>query len=72
MNLKGGMLSVPKLQIVVDSVIAEGLKRIPGKSKTDKIRWALCVYQEVLKAPEDMTRILARAGERYRNGNHQT
>lgn len=68
---------MPKLQIVVDSVISEGLRRLPGKSKVDKIRWALCVYQEVLNdntyhVLSDKTYheiIMARAGERYRNGH---
>jgi hypothetical protein len=57
-----------KLQIVVDPLIAESLARLPGKTKTDKIRWALCVYREVLRGRRDhMQQIMNLAGERYRN-----
>jgi hypothetical protein len=53
-----------KLQIVVDPLIADCLKHVEGKSKVDKIRWALCVYREVLRRKD--REILNSASERYR------
>lgn len=64
---------VPKLQIVSDPLITDCLNELPGKSKVDKIRWALCVYRELLRDSQnllrpdsDAYRILSQAGKRYR------
>jgi hypothetical protein len=70
------MAASRKLQIVLDPLTQDCLTQIKGETtKTDKIRWALCVYVELLRAlktdaqmPADQ--ILANAGTRYRRIPH--
>lgn len=70
-----------KFQMVVDPLIEDCLVALPGRNKTDKIRWALCVYREwerFLKQPnitdfngrEAMEELMARATTRYRSFGH--
>lgn len=66
-----------KFQMVVDPLIAECLEHLPGRTKTDKIRWALSIYRELemMKRDRTMTQwtgrealeeLMARATTRYR------
>lgn len=58
-----------KFQFVVDPLIADCLEHVEGKNTVDKIRWALCVYWEVLRRKD--RDILNLAGERYRQGRRE-
>jgi hypothetical protein len=40
---------MPKFQFVLDPLLAQGLDKLPGRNKTDKIRQALCLKMELQK-----------------------